>query len=212
MKKLKVLNCTALLVFVALSKVAWGDCSPIIIDLNNNGIDLGDAGVGVYFDVNADGALDYVQWVRPGGDEVFLSLDRNGNGIVDDGSELFGVGTPMIIDGGSAENGFVGLAQYDMVELGGNDDGLITAQDAIWSELRVWDDANADGVSVPSEVLSLDEVSPPLTSFETIPKFRKYYDKAGNAIPYWAWATINASGGNGRRSRTLMVDVYFKQL
>ena len=46
---------------------AWaGGCSPIVIDLGNNGIDLGQAGVGVYFDVNADGVRDHVQWVKRG--------------------------------------------------------------------------------------------------------------------------------------------------
>ena len=92
---------------------AWSGCSPIVLDLGNDGIHLGDAGVGVYFDINADGVRDHVQWVRRGGDEGFLALDRNGNGVVDDGSELFGVGTPLILEGRSAPNGFVGLAQYD---------------------------------------------------------------------------------------------------
>jgi len=46
---------------------AWGSCTPIVIDLGNNGINLGQAGVGVYFDVNADGIRDHVQWVRRGG-------------------------------------------------------------------------------------------------------------------------------------------------
>ena len=115
-------------------------CSPIVIDLGNNGIHLGQAGVGVYFDVNADGVRDHVQWVRRGGDEGFLALDRSGNGLVDDGAELFGVGTPLVLEGRNAPNGFVGLAQYDSRQLGGNDDGLITEADAIWPQLRIWVD------------------------------------------------------------------------
>jgi len=91
---------------------AWSQCSPIVIDTRRDGIELGPAGRGVSFDVNADGFPDRVQWVRPGGDEAFLTLDRNRNGVVDDGSELFGVGTPLLA-GGTAPNGFVGLAQYD---------------------------------------------------------------------------------------------------
>ena len=126
---------------------AWGSCTPIVIDLGNNGINLGQAGVGVYFDVNADGVRDHVQWVRRGGDEGFLALDRSGNGLIDDGAELFGVGTPLVLEGRNAPNGFVGLAQYDSRQLGGNDDGLITEADAIWPQLRIWVDANADGVS-----------------------------------------------------------------
>ena len=56
----------------------------------------------MYFDVNADGVRDHVQWVRRGGDEGFLALDRSGNGLVDNGAELFGVGTPMILEGRNA--------------------------------------------------------------------------------------------------------------
>jgi len=187
----------------ALSGTAWGGgCSPIVIDLANNGITLGQAGVGVYFDVNADGTRDHVQWVKRGGDEGFLALDRTGNGRIDDGSELFGVGTPMILENRNAPNGFVGLAQYDSRQLGGNDDGRISDADAIWPQLRIWLDENADGVSTRDEIRTLRSVG--LTSLDTIPKIRKYVDAAGNVIPYWAWATQNARPG-----RALMADVYF---
>ena len=80
MKNLK--RIFALVLFIVAPHVcnAWGSCTPIVIDLGNNGINLGQAGVGVYFDVNADGVRDHVQWVRRGGDEGFLALDRSGNG------------------------------------------------------------------------------------------------------------------------------------
>jgi hypothetical protein len=184
---------------------AWGACSPIVIDLGNDGINLGQAGVGVYFDVNADGIRDHVQWVRRGGDEGFLVMDRDGNGVIDDGSELFGVGTPMMLEGRSAPNGFVGLAQHDSRQLGGNDDGQITEADAIWPQLRIWVDGDADGASRPAELRTLRSYG--LTSLETIPKIRKHVDKAGNIIPYWAWAAQRARPG-----RALMVDVFFLQL
>jgi hypothetical protein len=185
---------------------AWaGGCSPIVIDLQDNGISLGAAGTGVHFDVNADGLRDHVQWVRPGGDEGFLALDRTGNGLIDDGAELFGVGTPLVLEGRNAENGFVGLAQYDLRQLGGNDDGLITEADAIWPQLRIWLDLNADAVAVPAEMRTLQSLG--ITALETIPKIRKHVDEAGNYIPYWAWASQHARPG-----RTLMVDVYFRVL
>jgi hypothetical protein len=181
---------------------AWGQCTPIVVDLGNNGIELGPSGVGVYFDVDANGTRDHVQWVRRGGDEGFLALDRSGNGVVDDGAELFGVGTPLILEGRNARNGFVGLAQYDSRQLGGNDDGLITEADAIWPQLSVWVDANADGVSTRDEMRSLKRTG--LTALETIPKIRKHVDAAGNFIPYWAWARQRSRPG-----RALMVDVFF---
>jgi hypothetical protein len=159
----------------------------------------------VYFDVNADGVREHVQWVRPGGDEAFLALDRSGNGVVDDGAELFGVGTPLALEGRNAPNGFVGLAQYDARQLGGNDDGVITEADAIWPQLRLWLDSNADGRATREEMRTLRGAG--ITALETIPKVRKYFDEAGNAIPYWAWATQRALP-----RRALMVDVFFKVL
>lgn len=202
MKNLKHLARACALFATLQAGDAWATCSPIVIDLGNNGIHLGKAGVGVYFDVNADGRRDHVQWVARGGDEGFLALDRSGNGLIDDGAELFGVGTPMVLEGRNAPNGFVGLAQYDSRQLGGNDDGLITVADAIWPQLRIWMDANADGISTAGEMHSLRAYG--ITALETIPKVRKYIDQAGNIIPYWAWATQRARPG-----RALMVDVFF---
>ena len=190
----------------ALGGTAWsGGCSPIVVDLGNNGINLGQAGVGVYFDVNADGVRDHVQWVRREGDEAFLALDRSGNGLIDNGSELFGVGTPMILESRNAPNGFVGLAQYDSRLLGGNDDGNISEADAIWPQLRLWIDQNADGVSTRDEMRMLRSVG--LTALDTIPRIRKHVDDAGNFIPFWAWATQRPQPG-----RALMADVFFRVL
>jgi hypothetical protein len=180
-------------------------CSPLVIDLGHDGINLGAAGVGVYFDINSDGVRDHIQWTRRGGDEGFLAMDRSGNGLVDSGAELFGVGTPLELEGRNAPNGFVGLAQYDMRQLGGNDDGLISAADAIWPQLRIWVDANADGVATYPEMRSLKSYG--ITALETIPKRRRYVDAAGNLIPMWAWAMQNVRPG-----RAIMVDVFFVRL
>jgi trimeric autotransporter adhesin len=180
-------------------------CSPLVIDLKNNGIELGRAGVGVYFDMNADGVRDHIQWVRRGGDEGFLAMDRSGNGVVDNGAELFGVGTPLVLEGRNAPNGFVGLAQYDARELGGNDDGLITHADAIWPQLRIWVDLDANGVATTDEMRTLRSFG--ITALETIPKYRRHIDAAGNVIPLWAWALQNTKAG-----RTTMVDVFFRML
>ena len=204
MKILKRLSAASLLAATLHAGNAWGFCSPIVIDLGNNGIKLGEAGTGVHFDVNANGTREHIQWVRPGGDEAFLVLDRSGNGLIDDGSELFGVGTPLILDGRNAPNGFVGLAQYDLPQLGGNDDGQITEADAIWPQLRLWTDLDANGISTRAEISSLRQAG--ITSLDTIPRVRKYLDEAGNIIPYWAWAK------RARNTRAIMVDVFFKQL
>ena len=194
-----------ILISSLLCSTAWSACSPIIVDVGRDGIELGAAGVGVYFDMDNNGRPNHLQWVRLGGDEGFLALDRNGNGVVDNGSELFGVGTPLLLEGRNAPNGFVGLAQYDSPALGGNDDGYITSADAIWSALRLWLDRNADGISTADEMFKPERFG--ILSFDTIPRFNKRYDDAGNVLPYWAWATTQ-----GRPRRALMVDVFFLEI
>jgi hypothetical protein len=184
---------------------ALANCDPIVMDIGNDGFNLGPRGIGVFFDVDANGIRDSVQWLRRGGDEGFLALDRTGNGLVDDGSELFGVGTPLLLEGRPAPNGFVGLAQYDTRQLGGNDDGLITNADAIWPQLRIWSDINADGVSTYDEMRTLRSFG--ITALGTIPKMRRFVDAAGNLMPYWSWALKRDKPG-----RVQMVDVFFRPL
>jgi len=78
-----------------------------------------------------------------------LALDRNGNGSIDDGSELFGTATKLAT-GQNASNGYEALAQLDA-----NGDGVIDAKDAAYGDLKVWVDANGDGVSQSGELKSL---------------------------------------------------------
>ncbi len=76
----------------------------------------------------------------------WLALDRNGNGKIDDGSELFGSAT-LLASGEAARNGFVALRELDA-----NADGRIDAEDAEWGRLLVWSDVNSDRVSTPNEL------------------------------------------------------------
>ena len=179
--------------------------SPIVIDLAQDGIHLGAKGVGVYFDIRGNGQETYIQWVREGGDEAFLARDLNGNGVIDDGSELFGNHT-RLESGEKAPNGFVALAQYDRPEFDGNNDGYINAADEIYSELVLWLDDDADGVCTPGEIYSLEEMQ--LTRLEIIPKSKRHYDKAGNYLAFWA----EAYNDHARRSKHTMLDVFFKVL
>lgn len=195
---------------LALASVSWArppdDCgnTPLLVDTQGDGIHLGPTGVGVWFDLLGRGEPIHMQWVREGGDEAFLVADLNGNGIVDDGSELFGEGTTLILEGDKARNGFIALAQYDLPDLGGNDDGLITRADAIWQSLWLWLDDNADGISTPDEMKRPEDFG--FQTFETIPKHKMYVDEAGNTIPFYAWVY------RVRGKRVLMVDVYFRSL
>jgi len=77
-------------------------------------------------------------------------MDRNGNGFIDDGRELFGNET-ILSNGKKATNGFEALADFD-----GNRDGKIDVSDPIFSRLRIWQDG--DGFSLPGELHTLEEL------------------------------------------------------
>jgi hypothetical protein len=79
----------------------------------------------------------------------WLALDRDGNGAIDDGAELFGSAT-VLRSGERAANGFAALAELDS-----NGDGRITPEDVAWSSLRLWGDANGDRASSPAELSPL---------------------------------------------------------
>ena len=179
--------------------------SPILLDLGDDGFHFGEAGIGVHFDMLGNGEPAFMQWVRPGEDDAFLVHDINDNGLADDGSELFGNGTRLLLQGDAlAPNGFVGLAQFDRPELGGNDDGFISGDDQIWKYLYLWLDADADGISTSREMTPL--ASLPILRLETIPFEVKQFDSSGNWLRFFARAQRN--DGETRD----MVDVFFRLL
>ena len=104
---------------------------PLILDLDGDGIETRglDPDRPVFFDHNGDGVRTHTGWVAP--DDGFLVLDRNGNGLIDDGTELFGDSTPLP-DGSRAINGFHALAHEDT-----NNDGRVDAADLRFADLRV---------------------------------------------------------------------------
>jgi len=124
--------------------------TPIVIDMGNDGYRFSSYIDGCSFDLNADGLKEWTAWTAPAGDEAFLALDRNFNGTIDSGMELFGDRTPQPIS--SYPNGFEALLLYDQSAYGGNGDGVISAADLIFSSLILWRDANHDGVSQRSEI------------------------------------------------------------
>jgi hypothetical protein len=113
--------------------------SPIILDLNRNGIALTSINEGTYFDLDVSGVAEACAWTREYTDDAFLAFDDGGDGEIRDGEELFGDHTPSIY------NGFTALASLDSRRNGGNADGKIDAQDARYSQLKLWYDLNHDG-------------------------------------------------------------------
>ncbi|MEN3339729.1 MAG: hypothetical protein V7647_3405 [Acidobacteriota bacterium] len=134
--------------------------SPIIVDTGRNGYSLTSVENGVYFDLDADGVAELVAWTDRDSDDEFLAMDRNGNGRIDDGSELFGNNTPAYPSGPlvTTANGFEALKFLQSPSYGASRaDDVIDGRDAPFSRLLLWRDANHNGISEPDELRPASE-------------------------------------------------------
>lgn len=129
--------------------------SPLILDLDGNGVLTTSLNYSVRFDINGDGEEDSIGWTAWYSEEAFLWIDLNRNRFVDNGTELFG-NNMLLPDGGFSSNGFEALAVFDAATFGGNEDGIVSALDLVWQDLLLWRDANHNGISEPREIQNLE--------------------------------------------------------
>ena len=168
---------------------------PLVLDLNGDGIisTIGQ-GKGVYFDLDNSSFAEKTAWVAP--TEGLLVWDKNANGRIDGGNELFGNETKLK-DGTLAANGYLALQEQD-----GNKDGFITQADSIYQMLRIWQDANSDGKSQVDELKRLADAG--IKSIGVAYNGSRVIDN--NLVQHREYGTFTRSDGNTGISHTLWFD------
>lgn len=179
--------------------------SPIMIDVAGNGFDLTDMAGGVLFNITGFGP-EPLGWSRSDSDDAFLVLDLNANGLIDNGAELFGnFSAQPEPAAGEERNGFAALAVFDY-----NADDKIDSRDSVYSELRLWQDSNHNGISEASELKPVERLG--LTTLFLDYRRSRRIDKFGNEFRYrarvndfsdrqlgrWAWDVFLVSSRPGR--------------
>lgn len=168
----------------------WGYYDPIVIDLDGDGIrtisaDENNARFDLFVE---DGFSAKHGWLS--GDDAFLALDINGNGFIDDISEMFG---------DRNTRGYAALAVYDE-----NGDGKIDTLDAIFSDLRLWQDINQDGVSSLDEVFSLQDLD--ISSLSLLAEVVNEYDNRNLIMER---STVEFNDGRSVYSADVAFAAYF---
>ncbi|MGL5699431.1 MAG: hypothetical protein ACRCYL_09290, partial [Kluyvera sp.] len=145
--------------------------SPIIIDLDKDGVETLSLNQGVYFDHDANTYLEKTGWVAK--DDALLVFDRNKNGAIESGQELFGDNT-LLTDGSKAANGYEALKSLD-----DNNDYFIDSKDNAWATLQLWQDKNSNGIADNGELISLQDAG--IVAIDTRYSTSNAVDAQGNA-------------------------------
>ena len=136
---------------VSLFSTAEVTKSPLVVDLDGDGVETFGVSEGVYFDHDGNGFAEKSGWV--GKDDGILVRDINNNGTIDNGTELFG-NNSVLSSGENALNGFEALKELDS-----NKDGVFNSSDEAWNTVKVWKDSNQNGIVDNSELLSLEQAN-----------------------------------------------------
>lgn len=155
------------------------------------------------FDLFGNGDLE--RWSWPISDDAWLAMDRNNNGFIDNGTELFGSSTDQPECDDDVPNGFVALAKLDQLTEGGNGDGFIDINDTVFSRLRLWQDRNHNGFSEPNELFTLPQLG--IARIDLSYKKKKTADQYGNVFGFRAriWDS------RGEQSGKWAYDVFLKK-
>lgn len=141
--------------FISSLKELYGTAevtrSPLVVDLDGDGVETVGVSEGVYFDHDGNGFAEKSGWV--GKDDGILVRDINNNGTIDNGTELFG-NNSVLSSGENALNGFEALKELDS-----NKDGVFNSSDEAWNTVKVWKDSNQNGIVDNSELLSLEQAN-----------------------------------------------------
>ena len=178
----------------------WVDgCSPILVNFGPGGYRLTGADDPVSFDIAAVGTPRLIGWTARNANEAFLCLDRDHDGKITSGAELFGTSTALKT-GGRAPNGFEALREFD-----DNGDGVIDERDAIWAQLQLWQDDNHDGVSQAGELSAISASS--IVSIDLRYHWAARRDAHGNVLRYESKITMRDKAG--RNEVKPLYDVFF---
>lgn len=177
----------------------WGNQSPLILDFDGNGFRFSGWPDVVTFDIDDDGYHEVVAWTGRDEADAFLVLDRDGNGTIDSGRELFGDATPLA-DGRRAPDGFTALAELDRDE-----SGAIDAGDEAFARLRLWLDSDHNAIAAPHELIRLETAG--VVSIELDAVISERRDRHGNRLRYSGrfWQR----DGYGRAVPRQVTDVFF---
>jgi hypothetical protein len=168
-----------------------GTDTPIIIATGlTPRYELTSAADGVVFDINADGVPEKISWTAARAEVAFLAMDRNHDGFINNGSELFGNHT---VPGSS--NGFDALAKLNIEANGGTTKRTVSSDDVIFSRLLLWTDTNHNGVSEPDELRPAGEI---ITDIGLAYHHHNRRDGHGNEFKYRGFVDMRTAPGRNR--------------